>query len=477
MNVKQETSLTSLAILSNRIDKGSDYLDFFVPLVEFVLFKNNPFITSHNIAKLVEEEFGLLIPHETIEIILNRLVKRKVLAKEEEGGLRIKDIPKAVKGFDERRIKIQRKIDSLVNHLRSFSKQQFNIDLNEEEASKSLISFFTDFSASFVNFVLKKGELPLRGKYDTKGITLVSRFIQHAEKNDLQSFDDLIDLAHGTMLANALIIPTNLSQIGNFKKVRFFLDTPLILNLLKFSGDIYYESTKQLIGLITNLKGKICCFSHTLEETRLVIKSSAENLNLSTGYGGVVEYAKEYSLTKSDLLIIADTIEDTLKEAGIKVVQTPPYTPDHQINEAELEKRLDFYRNQRAKENDINAIRSIFVLRGGKYITGIKECSAILVTSNSSLTKQTQIFCNQHKNSFSPIITSFTLKTIAWLHNTPDSKVPKLEVIAYSYAATQPSPGFLNETALRIEEMKEQGRISFNDYQVLKAYTVQQDLF
>ena len=474
--MKQETSLTSLAILSNMIDKGSDYLDFFVPLVEYILSINNCMITSHNISDLVEQEFGLLIPHETIELILTRLVKRKVLYRKDH-QLYVESLPETVSVFNEKRLEIQRKINSLVKNLVEFAKEKFNMEVTIDDASIYLVSFLTDFSASFVNFALKKSDLPIKGTINSKGITLVSKFIQYTEEYDLLHFNYLIDLACGTMIANALIIPTNLSQIGNFKKVKFYFDTPLILNLLKLSGKINYESAKQLVFLIKELKGQICCFSHTIEESRSVISSSAESLNSPDGFGRIVEIARQNSCTKSELLRIGEKLHNTLQELGIRIEYTPPYTSHLQINETKLEEKLDFYRSQKTKEYDINSIRSIFVLRGDEYKSDIKDCVAIFVTNNSTLVEQTKKFCAEHNPSFSPLITSFTLKTIAWLHSTPNSQIPKLEVVAYSYAATLPSQGFLTQIGEQIEKMKDQEQISLSDYQILKTYRVKHDYY
>ena len=66
--------------------------------------------------------------------------------------------------------------------------------------------------------------------------------------------------------------------------------------------------------------------------------------------------------------MVAGQIDDRLKNARIEVLETPPYVSDVQIDEAAFEGALDdevTYLNPRAREYDINSVRSVYVLRKG----------------------------------------------------------------------------------------------------------------
>lgn len=470
--MKQETTLVSLAILSSRINKGSDYLDFFAPFIEYLLRDYNKPVNSIDISILLEKEFGLCIPHETIELILIRLIKRKVLIRKDRVVM-VQSISEKTMSFMERKAEFSRKVLSLIQQLVSYSKQELKVDLTDQQATELLTSFLSDFSYSFIGFVLGKCPLPNFEKIDTKEKTIISRFIKYIAEYELYTFENLIIIAQGNMLANALLLPENLCSIGNFKNVSFYFDTPLLLSILDLSGDVMHESTKQLISLIKKLKGRVYCFSHSIEETRRVIIASADNYQ--NGYGQLLVHAKGQNLSKSDLIIKSQKLLELLEDEGIEIEQTPPYKAQYQIDEKIIEEKLRFYRSKKAREDDVNSIRSIYVLRGDSSVTNIKTCKAILVTSNESLVECANSYRLEHKDStFPTLITNFTLKNMAWLLNTPDISTPKIELMAYSFAATIPGKGFLSEISQCAEQMKEKGEISIEDYQLLKAYEIQE---
>ena len=69
---------------------------------------------------------------------------------------------------------------------------------------------------------------------------------------------------------------------------------------------------------------------------------------------------------------------------------TPGYTERIQIDEAAFEQVLVDevgYFNPRAKEFDINSVRSIYVKRAKKQIPSLEKSHAVLVTSNFRVCK------------------------------------------------------------------------------------------
>lgn len=103
----------------------------------------------------------------------------------------------------------------------------------------------------------------------------------------------------------------------------------------------------------------------------MIIAAAADVDRPDGRMSSIVKEARRNGRTKSDLLLIAEKIEDKLHELGIRVENTPRYRPELQIDEVAFENVLEdevSYYNPRAKEYDINSVRSIYVLRRG-YIT------------------------------------------------------------------------------------------------------------
>ena len=99
------------------------------------------------------------------------------------------------------------------------------------------------------------------------------------------------------------------------------------------------------------------------------------------GRGGIVLEARKSGTTKSDLLFLAAMVEEKLSEAGIVLEDTPRYNEPFQIDEAVLEQVLEnevkYYFNPRAKDYDINSVRSIYVIREDEAASSLEEARAV----------------------------------------------------------------------------------------------------
>src|SRR5690606_8746221 len=95
------------------------------------------------------------------------------------------------------------------------------------------------------------------------------------------------------------------------------------------------------------------------------------------------------------------------------------------------------YHNPRAKEDDINSVRSIYVLRSGTTPRNVEHAKAVLVTSNSGFAQAAFGYGKNHEESreVSSVITDFSLANMAWLKAPLGApSLPMTEVIAFSYA-------------------------------------------
>lgn len=84
------STLTSLAILKVDIDRNVDYLDYLLPFISQVIVNNNlDQISDIDSMKVyIRESFGLEIPVPTIEIVLRRMAKKRLLKRKNKAYLR-----------------------------------------------------------------------------------------------------------------------------------------------------------------------------------------------------------------------------------------------------------------------------------------------------------------------------------------------------------------------------------------------------
>ena len=185
--------------------------------------------------------------------------------------------------------------------------------------------------------------------------------------------------------------------------------------------------------------------------------------------------ARTRGTTKSDLLVLAGQIEDKLKDARIEVLSTPLYIEDFQIDETAFEKTLDdevSYFNPRAREYDINSVRSIYVLRAHTSPAIVERSKAAFVTSNAGFSRAAFQYGQRYEASreVSSVITDFSLANMAWLKAPMGAPtIPMTELLAFSYAALQPSKALFEKYLREIEKVEMKGKITARDHQVLRS--------
>ena len=144
--------------------------------------------------------------------------------------------------------------------------------------------------------------------------------------------------------------------------------------------------------------------------------------------------------TVADMALARGTFDRFFGSHGIIRKLAPGYSQDFQIDEALLKGAIEketFYHKQRALENDINSIRSIFELRRKKHPYRLEDSTAVLVTNNGVLAQAAYNYGRQYESGreVSAVITDFSLANVAWLKAplaSPD--LPRLELIAECYA-------------------------------------------
>lgn len=470
----QTNTLTSLAILKVNIDQGKDYLDYLQPFVLQVLVDHNPDPITRSIIKdYIREQFALEIPDRTIEIVLKRLSKQYLITKREGKYRKTGDLPNPQ--IISKQAEATRRISAVLDGLRKFSQETSRPLSNEEEAVTAICAFLGEFDIICLQAYLRGTAIPDLEVERRSNIVLVSDYVQQVLSTDPERFDSFLVLVQGHMLANALLCPDLQMAPHSYKNVTFYLDTPFLVQRLGCEGEYKKAAARELITLLQRLGGKVATFSHSRDELRNVLEGAALYLEKPDGRGAIVLEARRAGTTISDLLLLASSIDEQLREAKIDVLATPRYTEKYQIDETAFEQILNdevSYYNPRAKEYDINSVRSIYVIRGNHSALSIENARAVLVTTNNAFAEAAWKY-GQHSESskaVSSVITDFTLANIAWLKAPIGaSSIPKTQLFAFSYAALEPSNELLSKYLVEIDKLKDRGTITERDHQLLRS--------
>ncbi len=475
-------TLTSLAMLKVNVDQGRDYLDYLRPFILQVLcdHKPNP-VTDAVVRDHIRSDFGLEIPERAVQMVLKRLVRQHPLTRE-HGVYRITgELPNP--GIDEEKANADRHIRAVVAGLKTFSQDTARPIASDDEAVQAICAFLAEFNIPCLRAYLRGTAIPTIENHDDALIVLVSKYVLSIQETAPERFDSFLVVVKGHMLANALLCPDLQQAPKTYKGVTFLFDTPLLVRRLGLEGHAKQAAVETLVELLRNLGAKVATLSHSRDELERVIRGASAYIGSPKGRGAIIMEARTAGTTKSDLLVIAGQVDDKLSNAKIEVMPTPRHARYFQIDEKAFEDVLTdevSYHNPRAKEDDINSVRSIYVLRSGNSPRNVEQAKAVLVTSNSGFAQAAFEYGKDHEESreVSSVITDFSLANMAWLKSplgAPD--LPMTEVIAFSYAALQPSKGLLDKYFGEIDKLEKQGTITERDHQLLRSsYIAQKEL-
>jgi hypothetical protein len=472
-------TLTSLAMLKVNVDQGRDYLDYLRPFILHVLcdHKPNP-VTDAAVRDHIRNDFGLEIPERAVQLVLKRLSRKHPLTRE-HGVYRITgDLPNP--GIATEKADADRHIRAVVAGLKEFSKDTARSITSDDEAVQAICAFLAEFNIPCLRAYFRGTAIPTIEKHDDALIVLVSKYVLSLQETDPERFDSFLVVVKGHMLANALLCPDLQQAPKTYKGVTFFFDTPLLVRRLGLEGKAKQAAVENLIVLLHNLGAKVAAFSHSRDELERVIRGASDWVDSPDGRGAIVMEARKAGTTKSDLLVVAGQVDEKLAAADIDVVTTPRYVKDFQIDENAFEDVLKdevSYHNPCAKEDDINSVRSIYALRSDTTPRNVEHAKAVLVTSNSGFARAAFEYGKDHEASreVSSVITDFSLANMAWLKAPLGApELPMTEVIAFSYAALQPSKGLLDKYLGEIEKLEKQGTITERDHQLLRSSDVAQ---
>ena len=468
------STLTSLAILRVQVNLNGDYLTYLEPFILQILSDCDTDVVSIDlITDSLIRRFGLAIPERTVEIVLRRLAKRKVLTRG-NGEFRITgSIPDPQ--MISKQAEAKRHIQSIINGVRRFSRDTAYPMEDEDQIVDALCAFLSEFDVSCLRAYLRGSAIPEAEEASAVETVLISNYVRFINDNEPERFKSFVILVQGHMLANALVCPDLENAPQSFSGVTFFLDTPFLIRKLGLEGAAKRIAADELVILLKNLGGKVAVFSHSRGELHNAIQGAANYLESPEGRGSIIQEARQAGTTRADLILMAETLDDKLSDSGIEVEPTPQYREKIQIDEAVFEQVLSdevSYFNPRAKEFDVNSVRSIYVKRNKKNILSLEKSHAIFVTSNSAFAKAAWQYGQQYDPSqaVSTVITDFTLANLAWLKAPMGAlAVPRTQLMAFSYAALQPSRELLGKYLNEIDRLETKGMISERDHQLLRS--------
>lgn len=479
------SAILSLAILKVNYDDKKEYLDTFLPIVaECIRCAESDIISVQDLQESLKHDFSLNIPQHVIKSVLNKAVRAKYVVRDRK-VLKRNSVELEKLNFKAVKIDMLRKQSELINHLIKFVEEKFGVEWTEDEAEVNLIRFIQN--NQIMSF--KKGVI-----YENKDIEVVSgnkeklyiaKFIDCINNSNSHIFYYLEDVLKGLVISSVVYVNEPSEVKMNFKNMKVYLDTSLIIFILGYAGENNKAQALELLKLLQENNILVRCFRHNINEAIGALNACAHKIEknqLSDGYGPSLDYFISNGKTMSDIKVMINNMDSNLNNLNIHIEDIPDYNNMCYIDEEGLKIELTNkiqYRNEDAIDNDIMSISAITRLRKGKKYNKIEECKAIFVTNNNTLVKVVSNYLNiaEEFAGMMPAISDYALTILLWLKKPLSAQdLPRKQIIAECYAACQPSEALWRKYEQEIDKLTARGDISADESVYLKWEPVVRDI-
>jgi hypothetical protein len=469
--------IASLAILKANWDVlRKDYIENFVPFVGEVLrTAHQPEVSLPQVQESIFDRFGLRIPQGALKTILHRCAKRGLIKHQNKIYIRNTQALDNL-DFTLAQADALRTHEALIDKLIAFCKQRYNIEWTSETADAALLKYLDDRSPSILSATIEGSPIPPPPTTVTNGEFLVNAFVHHLSTHDTEGFTLLEMVVKGAMLSNVLIFPEIAKVQRFFEDVEVYFDTGFILGALGLEGESRQESSKELLTLLYAQRARLMMFEHTRDEVIGVLDAAAKSLRAGRKPAHMLffEYLAGKEYKPSDIELVIAKLGDSLRSLRITVKRRPEQTTALGLDESKLAVVMDgqlSYRNERAKQFDIDSLTAIHRLRRGNTYGDIESCRAVFVTQNTNLVRAAgKYFNSEYERATVPLaIRDDVLTTIVWLKqpmSAPD--LPRKMIIADCLAAMKPPDRLWRAYLEEIDKLSKRGSISENDYYLLR---------
>ena len=262
-------SLIVYATLKTIHDKKKNVLDSFLPFVERSLYQHkNDSLNISMLQSIVNDEFQIEIPKNTLISLLNILVKNKLVSIYNE-NIEIKsDLHKQNDSYVLYYENSKRDINQFLNDYKIFCK---NCVLADELLLKHIYDFII-YSTNYFNVL---NEIPADAIFNPAYQELV-QFITYIKNSNNQLFNIFKNILYGALLINLLDSNNSIRQFQSSLSV--FLDTSYLFRILELQNPFFNSAAMELFDIMKNNNFKFYTFEQNFTELRTKLMYVRKNM-------------------------------------------------------------------------------------------------------------------------------------------------------------------------------------------------------
>ncbi len=468
--------LSSTAALKTLYDnKQYDLYDAFSDFIRYIAKKKMyETFSSLLMQSDLKCELGLDIPLKTIEALCSKMIKSHELSKR-DNKYHVNHVHIDVSSIDNMTLEMCAQIEGVVACLSAYILDTHSITVDASELEDQLLSFIDYNGADFFHQVSCGGGYS-GNHHDNRIFYCIATWLLEQSKVPSLYYQQLINIFLGRVISNAISGIDSMDRKHKFTNTTFYFDSPLILEIIGTFGSYNETSTTELTKLLLSSSASIAIYQHTFDEVRSVLDSIENKLrNNYPVHGDIGSWVRKHNIKQSDISLLKNDLEEILKEKKIVIHNTPHYDKKFQVNETQLGQMMQDkglrHIGQNGKSNDINSIRSVYVLRGRHIPRSIEDSRAIFVTHNSALQRVSFEYSVHHEQSkhVPAIVTSFYLTNYLWVKfPSQASTISEKRFLASCFSLTMPDESFYKEYIEQLDRLKSRGTITERQYHVAR---------
>lgn len=447
-------TLFGLAFLNYNWETNKrDIIDTYIPLVCECIINKQINTVDRNIIQLeLIEDYGLNVPLGAIESILRRCKEEKILTRDK--GLYKVDWSVITKHTGNKKSKnlVENNFEDVLSNIVNFGKNEFGITYIDQEVEDGFMAFLKKYDADIV--LANDNNIEFQSVRDKNKLQyIISKYIMYADQQKKSDFKKIANIAQGHAIAT-IISNTNIqTYVGLLNDVFVYLDAPMIFNLMGINGESNLLLAKELVESLISKGAKIKVFSINDEEVTSTITDAIERLKTGNytinKSSRVLKTAIRESYSYSKLQLKLNQLPDLYDKYKIAINENLEINPKYQIDEVKLVETITkIYSNGGSRnigwhqknqiDRDAKTIADIYQIRKATNILSLKQCKAILITTNEAIafsSRNYQISNFGNNSKIAPCVTDIFIATILWANypsKNNDLNIKKLLSICYS---------------------------------------------
>ena len=465
--------LIHLALLESlKANRISDEIDLFLPFIAVTLSEiAGEEVTPYLLQDKFAQSFGITPPISAIQVFMTRAKKRKLLHRVNHAFFpNNEEVEKWKNGYSNKKDDIEASLEILRGDFKSFALEHFDKSIDDGEC-EILITEFIEKNISSVATQNRFEKSQLKSKIkNTDHVT--ASFISHIHKARTSTLEHFSRIVKGMVLANYLCFADKIGSKKKFDSITAYLDTPIIVGMLGFSGNQKQKSINEFISLLKKVGIELMLFDKSLDEAEMLLgawRDDLKNKSYKKFNSKTLELLRSQGYDAERLDTEIKLLKSRIEHKGITVATAFKPNPKYQCDEKALEEAISFnFKENKNLEHDTICISRIYSLREGKLVSNLNQKMAIFVTSNSGLVNHANDFFKSEipTKKYIPLVVSEQwMTTMFWL-KSPDifNTLPMDQIIASAYGLLYTDDKFWSAFINKLQNLETKGKVSEEDF-------------